>query len=255
MALSLFTGKISSVFTTLFQGISKVVGTIIETVATTVDFVSEIVTTISTPIIAKLTTLPLLGDIIESTNSFVEDAVSTISDSLHGTADQFINNNLAGGVQTLLDGATNLVGDTLNHVTDLANGATQALSPITTSLTQLPVLGPILGNVLETTDNILGFVDETADYVSSIDATHLLSNVLSNPITTVGGVVTDVSGSLDSLLDDFAPAVGIVEQLPVLGHVVEHVGSGLGYVPDALNFIGGHLQQAPSIPEVILGWG
>lgn len=250
----LFTGKVSSVFTTLFQGISKVVGSIVETIATTVDVVSEIVTTISAPIVEKLTALPLVGDLITTTNNFVGDATSTISDSLHGTADQFINNNIAGGVQTLLDGATTLVGDTLDHVTDLVDGATQALSPITTPLTNAPVLGPILGNVLETADNLVGFVDETASYVSGIDATNLLSN-LTNPIATVGGIVSDVSGSLDDLLDDLAPAVGIVEQVPVLGHVVEHVADGLGYVPDALSYLGGHLQQAPSIPEVILGWG
>lgn len=246
---SLFGGKLSSVFTMIHQGISKVIGTIVEKVADVVDTVTEIASSIVQPLTETLTDLPLLGGVVGSANDFLTDTVSNISGTLHTAADQFIASNLAGGAQTLLDGATSLVGDTANGLRDLLADTTDALSPITDQLNQIPVIGNVLEAVTDTTGNLLGFVGETADYVSGIEPVPLLGDLLNNPVAAIGGVVEDLSGSLDNLLDDIAPVTDLVGNVPVVGQIVDKVVDGADLIPDALFVAGGYLQQAPSFSD------
>ena len=95
----------------------------------------------------------------------------------------------------------------------------------------------------ETTGNLTGLLAETGGYVASIDPTELLTAVLNAPLTSVGGVVQDVSGTLDALLDDIAPITSIATELPVVGESTTVLNHGLYDVGSLLQSVNSDLLQ------------
>ena len=91
---SLFTGKISSVFSLAFQGISKALGFVLETVTTVVDTVVETVGAITSPVTEALTNLPLVGDTIQSVVDLESNLLGNVSHGLHAVADQLSQGDL-----------------------------------------------------------------------------------------------------------------------------------------------------------------
>ncbi|WP_257223151.1 MULTISPECIES: hypothetical protein [unclassified Acinetobacter] len=108
------------------------------------------------------------------------------------------------------------------------------------------MLGGLLDAVGETTGNLTGLLAETGGYVASIDPTELLTAVLNAPLTSVGGVVQDVSGTLDALLDDIAPITSIATELPVVGDLVQVVGESTTVLNHGLYDVGSLLQSVNS---------
>lgn len=108
------------------------------------------------------------------------------------------------------------------------------------------MLGGLLDAVGETTGNLTGLLAETGGYVASIDPTKLLTAVLNAPLTSVGGVVQDVSGTLDALLDDIAPITSIATELPVVGDLVQVVGESTTVLNHGLYDVGSLLQSVNS---------
>ncbi len=240
---SLFSGKISGVFTLIAQGISKVVGLITKAVITVVDEVVETLSELTAPLTEKLTALPVLGDTVSTVLDVTTGLLGDVSQGVHAISDKLIAGDLIGGVDTALNGTTDLVGSTLNGVSDILDSVLTTTAPLTTPLTQLPVLGDVIGAVGQTASNLSGLVAETGDYVAGIQPLDLVGDLLNNPVASVGGVVQDVSGTLDALLDDLAPITDTAAALPLVGGVVSTVGSTLGAVNDGLYDLGSQLTQ------------
>ena len=241
---TLFTnGKISSVFTLAFQGITKVVGLLTKAVITVIDQVVEIVTDITSPLTEALTQLPVIGETIETVLNVGTGLISGVSQGVHAISDDFLAGDLLGGVSTALNGTTSLLGQSLNGVSDIVDNVLDTTAPLTGLLTNIPVLGDVVGAVGETVGNLSGFVAETGDYVADIEPLDLVTGLLNNPVASVGGVIQDVSGTLDSLLDDLAPITTTVTTLPVVGEIVGGVGSATSLLNDGLYTLGTQLTQ------------
>lgn len=241
--LNLFTGKISGVLSLALQGISKAVSLVLNTVLDTVDTVLDTVSHLTAPITEALIELPIIGSSIEKVLTIENNLVSTLGDGLHAVADQLATGDLIGGVQTTLNGVTDLVGQTVTEVAGLVDHIAGVAAPITDSLADVPVLGGILNAVGETTENLTGLLAETGNYVASIDPTELLTGLLSDPLGSVGGVVHDVSGTVDALLDDLAPITSVASELPVVGDIVNVVGETSTALNHALYDVGSLLQS------------
>lgn len=244
--LNLFTGKISGVLSLTLQGISKAVGLVLNTVLDTVDSVLETVSSLTAPLTDALTELPLIGGTIEKVLTVENQLVGTLGEGLHAVADQLATGDLLGGVQTTLNGVTGVVGQTVTEVAGLVDHLSGVATPITDALSDLPLLGDLLDAVGETTGNLTDLLAETGDYVTSIDPTELLTSVLNDPLASVGGVVQDVSGTLDALLDDIAPITSIATELPVVGDLVQVVGESTTALNQGLYDVGSLFQYVNS---------
>lgn len=240
---SLFTGKISGVFSLVYQGLSKALGFVVETVTNVVDILVDTVGKIASPITDKLTDLPLLGDTIESVLDLESNLLGNLSGGLHAVADDLSQGNLLGGVNTALSGVTTTLGQTIGDVVDVVQNVVGITTPVTDLVGSVPGLGGILNAAGETTSNLLGFVEETGNYVANIDPVDLVSGLITNPTGSIGGVIQDVSGSLDSLLNDLAPVTDLASELPVIGHISDAVGQISGVLNQGLYDVGFSISQ------------
>lgn len=240
---SLFTGKISAVFSLALQGISKAIGFIVETVTDILDTVVETISAITSPITDALTELPLIGDTVKSVLTLESNLVSNLSDGLHQVADQLLQGALIDGVTTAVNQITPLVGQAVKDVVDVVDNVVGLADPVTDLLSHLPVVGDVVTAVGETTDNLLGFVAETGQYVADTEVTALVGELLTDPAATLGGVIQDVSGSLANVLEDLSPLTDAANDLPVVGDVVVKVGDLAQQVPEALYDVGTQISQ------------
>lgn len=240
---SLFTGKINGVFSLALQGIAKVVGFVLDTVTSVVDTVVETVSTLTAPVTDTLSKLPLVGDTIHSILDLESNLVGNLSDGLHAVASDFSEGNLLGSLNTALNGVTATIGQTLEDTTDSLGHIVGLTTPVTDLLGGIPGLEGILHATGETTNNLLGFVQETGDYVASIQPLDLVNGLLSDPTGSVGSVIQDTSVMLDNLLNDLAPITDAVATLPVVGDVVTVAGPLLGSLTDGLYDVGALLGQ------------
>lgn len=241
---TLFTsGKISGVFTLAVQGISKAVGLLTKAVITVIDHVVEVVAEIAAPLTDALSQLPVIGESIETVLNVGTGLVSGLSQGVHAISDELLTGDLVGGLNTALNGSTALLGQTVNGVSDILDSVLATTAPLTAPLAALPIIGDVVTAVSQTSTNLTGFVAETGDYIASIQPVDLVTDLLTNPIASVGGVVQDVSGSLGSLLDDLAPVTTTVSTLPVVGDVITTVGTVIGSANDGLYDLGTQLTQ------------
>ena len=242
---TLFTGgKISGIFTLAFQGITKAVGLLTKAVITVIDQVVDIVTDITAPLTDALMQLPIVGETIGTVLNIGTGLVAELSNGVHAISDEFIAGDLLGGVSTALNGTTSLLGQSLNGVSDILDNVLATTAPITSPLTNLPILGDVVSAVGQTSSNLNGLIAETGDYISSIQPIDLVTSVLNNPVASVGGVIQDVSGTLDSLLDDLAPVTTTVSTLPVIGDIITTVGTVVGSANHGLYDLGTQLNQS-----------
>lgn len=189
----------------------------------------------------------MVGSVIESTVTTAGNLVADTTTTLNQVGQHVAAGDISGAVDQLLDHATDLVGGTLNHASDIITDVGNLVDPITGHpLSDVPILGDVLNAAGVTVGNASGLVDELGDYVAGIDPLDTLGQLASDPFATVGGVVQDVSGILDNILEDIAPVTDLVSNVPIVGHVAD----GLGYVAqhtiDGLGFLGGHISQLPS---------
>lgn len=219
-----FLGKISGVFNLAFQGISKVLGFVVDTVATVVDTVVETVSSLTQPVNDQLSELPIVGDAVDSILNLESNLVNNLTGGLHAVADDLLDGNLIGGVETALNGVTATVGETLTDVSTVLGDVVELATPVTDLIATVPSLAPILESVGDTTSNIIGFVAETGEYVSDIQPLELITDLLDQPTATIGATLQDVSGTLDNLLNDLAPITASAAQLPVVGELVATAG-------------------------------
>ena len=240
---SLFTGKISGVFSLALQGISKALGFVIETVTSVVDTVVETVGTLTSPLTDTLTSLPLVGGTVESVLDLKSNLVGNLSEGLHSVASDLSEGDLLGGVNTALNSVTATLGETIADGANILSNVIDVTTPVTGLLSELPGLGDILNAAGETTSNLIGFVEETGDYVASIHPTDLVNGLLSDPTGSVGGVIQDASGSLENLLNDLVPITDVVSTLPVVGDAVTVAGQLAGSITDGLYDVGSLLGQ------------
>lgn len=241
MASLLGGGKFNGVFTLAVQGISKAVGFLTKAVITLVDEVVETVSTLTAPLTNALTQLPVVGDTLKTVLDTSTGLLADVSQGVHAVSDQLLQGDLAGGIDTLLNGTTDLVGQTLDGVSDILDSVLDTTAPLTAPLLSLPVIGDVVASVGQTTSNLSGLISETGDYVAGIQPLDLVNDVLSNPVASVGGVLQDVSGTVDALLDDLAPITDTAADLPVIGSIVTTVGATAGAVNDGLYDLGTQL--------------
>ncbi|GAA5557921.1 hypothetical protein Asch01_02670 [Acinetobacter schindleri] len=237
MASLLGGGKFNGVFTLAVQGISKAVGFLTKAVITLVDEVVETVSTLTAPLTDALTQLPVVGDTLKTVLDTSTGLLADVSQGVHAVSDQLLQGDLSGGIDTLLNGTTDLVGQTLDGVSDILDSVLDTTAP----LLSLPVIGDVVASVGQTTSNLSGLISETGNYVAGIQPLDLVNDVLSNPVASVGGVLQDVSGTIDALLDDLAPITDTAADLPVIGSIVTTVGATAGAVNDSLYDLGTQL--------------
>ncbi len=233
----LFTGKISGVLSLVFQGISKAVGSIIETVSNVIDTVVETVGTLTNPITEQLTQLPVVGDTVDT------NVLGTLTDGLDAIANNLSQGDLLGGVNTALSGLTSTVGKTITDTAGVVEQVANLTSPVTGLISGLSGLGDVLGAANQTTSNLIGFVEETGQYVGSINPTELVSSLLSDPTGSIGGVVQDVSTTLENLLNDLVPVTDLVSELPVIGDVLSQVGQTAHNINQGIYDLGTQISQ------------
>lgn len=240
---SLFTGKISGVFSLALQGLSKALGFVVETVTNVVDKVIETTALVTSPITDKLTALPIIGNTIDSVLKLESNLIGNLSGGLHAVADDLSQGNLVAGISTALNGVTSTVGQTIGDGVNIVENVVGLSSPITGLIGGLPVLGPVVDAAGETSSNLLGFVKETGDYVASINPIELVSGLITDPTGSIGGVIQDTSSTLGNLLNDLSPLTNSVKDLPVVGGLVDAVGETstnlLGFMAETGDYISG----------------
>lgn len=239
----LFTDKVSGVFTLAMQGIAKAIGCIVETVTNVVDTVVESVGTLTAPLTEKLTTLPLVGDTVESVLNLESHLLGNLSGGLHAVAEDFSKGDLLGGIHTALGGVTATVGQTLGDVSTIIGNVSGLSTPLTDLLSEVPALAPVVNVFGETSSNLLGLLTETGDYVASINPLDLVTGAVTDPTGSLGGVLKDVSGTLDNLLDDLSPVTGSTASIPVVGDAVGVVGDISGALTQGLYDAGQAISQ------------
>ena len=246
----LFTDKISSVFTTAFQGLTKLVGSIVDTVITTVDFVVDSLSEALSPVTETLTKLPVLGETIESTLTLVDHLVTNTSETVHTIADELQEGHLLAATQAIfrgtIDNATDIVGQVLVDASGTVQDIANLTSPLTHSpLGELPIIGEVLNAIGETANNLTGLIAETGVYTSDTALSQLGADLILDPIGTVGGVLQDVSGIIDNLVSDIAPITDLTNNIPVAGTVVDTVEDISKLLTDGLYTSGALLDQLP----------
>ena len=239
----LFTGKISGVLSLVFQGISKAVGSIIETVSNVIDTVVETVGTLTNPITEQLTQLPVVGDTVDTVLDLKSNVLGNLTDGLDAIANNLSQGDLLGGVNTALSGLTSTVGKTIIDTAGVVEQVANLTSPVTGLISGLSGLGDVLGAANQTTSNLIGFVEETGQYVGSINPTELVSSLLSDPTGSIGGVVQDVSTTLENLLNDLVPVTDLVSELPVIGDVLSQVGQTAHNINQGIYDLGTQISQ------------
>lgn len=240
---SLFTGKISSVLSLAFQGLSKLVGWVIETASDVIDTVVETVGSITTPLTEQLTQLPVVGGTVEAVLDLQSNLVGQLSDGLDAIAHDLSQGDLLGGVSTALNGLTSTAGQAIEHTAGVVEQLVALSSPITGLISDLPGLGDVLDAADQTTSYLIGFVEEIGQYVGSINPTELVSGLLSDPAGSVGGVVQDASATLENLLNDLVPVTDWASELPVVGDVVTQVGETANTINQAIYDVGTQISQ------------
>jgi hypothetical protein len=89
-----------------------------------------------------------------------------VSQGVHAVSDQLLQGDLSDGIDTLLNGTTDLVGQTLDGVSDILDSVLDTTAPLTAPLLSLPVIGDVIASVGQTTSNLSGLISETGDYVA-----------------------------------------------------------------------------------------
>ena len=236
----LFTGKISSVLTTAFQGLVKTVGVIVESITEAVDTVVDSLQAGLAPLTNGLTQLPLIGDTVGSVLDTVNNLIDNTSSTLHNVANNLQGGTVTGVLPDLLNDTTNLVGGVLSDASQVVQDVANLIPP---SPTPLGVVNGVLDAVGDTLDNLSGFVDQTGTYVSNIEPLGLVSGLLSDPAGTVGDTLGDVSGILNNLLGDLEPVTNVLSDLPGIGTIVDGAETVLGHTFDGVGYLGGHISQ------------
>lgn len=149
-----------------------------------------------------------------------------------------------------MNGTTDLLGQGLGGVSDILDSVLAATAPLTAPLANLPILGDVVTAIGQTGSNLSGLVDETGQYVAAINPLELINNTLENPVASVGGVIQDVSGTLDALLNDLVPVTDVATSLPVAGTVVGLVGETVSTVNQGLYKLGAQLGQVNSLDHL-----
>lgn len=235
---SLLSGsKFNGVFTLAVQGISKAVGFLTKAVITLIDEMVETVSILTAPLTDALTQLPVVGDTLETVLDTSTGLLADVSQGVHAVSDQLLQGDLPSGIDIFLNGTTDLVGQTLDGVSDILDSVLDTTAPLTAPLVSLPVIG----DVGETASNLSGLVAETGDYVAGIQPLDLVNDTLNNPVASVGGVLQDISGTVDALLDDLAPTTDTATDLPAIGSIVTTVGAIAGAVNTGLYDLGAQL--------------
>jgi tetrahydromethanopterin S-methyltransferase subunit B len=147
----------------------------------------------------------------------------------------------------MLNNVTHLAGNALNDVSKVADTVVDLVSPALNHLGHIPVIGDVVLAAGKSISNISGLIDETGDYVTSIQPVELVNDLLQNPLATVGGVVQDVSGTVDALLNDISPLTGTLSTLPIAGGVVAVAGGTVDAVNHGLDTIGAQLTTLPPL--------
>lgn len=241
--LSLFTGKISGVLSLALQGITQTVGLLLDTVLDTVDTVLASITELTAPLTAALTQLPVVGDSIELVLDTTNDLIDTVGSGLHAVADQFLQGDLLGGVDTALNGVTTVAGQVLNDVADLLDHTVDLTAPVTHLLSDLPLISDVLDAVGTTTGNLIDTVAETGDYVAGIQPLDLVENLLNDPLATVGSTLQDGAGTIDALLDDLVPVTDLASGLPIVGDVITLIGESTTNLTQGIYDLGSAVSQ------------
>lgn len=247
---SLLSEKISGVLSLALQGITTALGVLTKTVITVVDEVVSTVSDLTAPLSAQLGALPVVGDLLSTVLNVSTGLVSGVSAGVHAISDQWIAGDLACGVNTALNGTTDLLGQGLGGVSDILDSVLAATAPLTAPLANLPILGDVVTAIGQTGSNLSGLVDETGQYVAAINPLELINNTLENPVASVGGVIQDVSGTLDALLNDLVPVTDVATSLPVAGAVVGLVGETVSTVNQGLYELGAQLGQVNSLDHL-----
>lgn len=240
---SLFSGKISGVLSMAFQGITKTVGSILKTVVETVDSLSDTLQSLTNPLTDSLTQLPIVGESIGELLDLKSNILGNVSEGLHSVADQLIANDLGAVVTSTLEVLPTLIGDTLSDAVEVADSVLDLTTPVTGLLNDVPVLGDLLNSVGETSANLLGFVEETGNYVSDLDLSELVGGLLSDPTASIGGVIQDASGTLDSLLNDLVPVTDLLTEIPVVGDVAAQAGQLVTNINQGIFDLGTQVSQ------------
>ena len=248
---SLFTSKINGALTLAQQHLSQGLGKTFEAAASALDATHRGLTSLSKPLVDHLTDLPVVGNIVESVKDFKDNQVGNAIESLHSISDAYESTNLAGGTAVLLKEKTTFLGNTINELVDLTQDKIDALAPVTDKLSTLPIIGQLIDVAEQTNENLLGFATDKADEILDFDPVTWIGATLNNPIASLGDTLISKAEDLDALLDDLSPVSDLVAQIPVVGLFAQHDQYHAEHLPPVLEHIGSHLQQAPSISEVL----
>lgn len=238
-AHTLKTGNLEGGVIDLLDGVTSIAGNAVTGVAGLADHVVGL----TDPLTEVLGQVPVLDGAVSAVGGTVDNLLGFVGETGQYVADinptDLLNDlasnptgTLGGVVQDLAGSGANLVAD-LNPLVDLAS--------------QIPVLGSVVGAVSETGTNLTGLLGETGQYIGGIDAGQFVGSLLTNPIATAGELVQQVSGTVDSLLDDIAPITDLTNPVPVVNVAVDAVGALAGGITAGLYDAGTVLSTAPSL--------
>src|SRR5690606_40656928 len=128
---SLLSEKISGVLSLALQGITTALGVLAKTVITVVDEVVSTVSDLTAPLSAQLGALPVVGDLLSTVLNVSTGLVSGVSAGVHAISDQWIAGDLACGVNTALNGTTDLLGQGLGGVCVILDSVIVVRAPLT----------------------------------------------------------------------------------------------------------------------------
>lgn len=240
MALSNYSlGSLSGAISAAAQGFSKLLGKIVAVVAQVIDHTVELVGQILTPVLDTASQIPVLGKVVDTVEDLVNNLTHNLSDTLHNTSNSLLTNGVQHSVTVLLDNVTTVAGSTVSDVITSANSlVTHVVDPILNQLEVLPVIGHLATGLENSLDHVLNDVHNLGQYVAQSDIIDLGGDILANPFTALGGVLGDVTETIDSLLNSLEPAL---DSIPVAGDAVQHLGQGavniLNHLSTGLNSI------------------
>lgn len=249
---SLFSGKLSSVLTTAFQGLTSAVGKIVDAVVTAAETITDVVVeTVVTPTVEALHHVPVLGDVVGSVTGLVGSTTDNLFGTLHNTA----NNIESGNLATTLGG---LATDTSNLLGSLAVDTASTLDHVSTTLINAAQDFPIIGEVVETAstlvssaaNNLVGTVHHLSENLQSGDVVGAVKDLLSDATFVAGNLVTDTTFVVDELLDSTSLITNTLAQVPVLGGVLNGVVASVDNVVDTVGGVGQYVADVNPVDLV-----
>lgn len=161
--------------------------------------------------------------------------------------------NLFKSIQSTIDFIPKTLGFVSDKLIDIADIVLPIFDPAIKTLAPIPVVGPVVGDILVTVENVMTRssteLHNIADQLSTGSLINTADALVDGITHVAGNSLTSLSFVGHSLIDAPQPIVNLLDDLPIIGDILNATIDTAHNTADFINTVGGLIERT-DLPQV-----